>query len=93
MRAVERLLDFLPADAIKSAVVFTGKAEFKTDIPSGVYTTEEFIDYLRSSTTEVVSLNRLQFCVGRLETARLAITSKTDLEHVEALQRKYGTKD
>ena len=93
VRAVERLLDFLPAEAIKSAVVFTGQAEFKTDIPSGVYTIQEFIDYLRSFTKEVVSINRLQFCVGRLETARLSITGKTDIEHVQNLQRNHGTKD
>lgn len=92
LRAVESLLDFLPAEAIKSAVVFTGQAEFKTDIPSGVYTIEEFIDYLRSFTKEVISINRLQFCVGRLETARLSITGKTDIEHVQNLQRKHGTK-
>ena len=93
VRAVERLLDFLPAEAIKSAVVFTGQAEFKTDIPSGVYTIQEFIGYLRSFTKEVVSINRLQFCVGRLETARLSITGKTDIEHVQNLQRNHGTKD
>ena len=93
VRAVERLLDFLPAEAIKSAVVFTGQAEFKTDIPSGVYTIQEFIDDLRSFTKEVVSINRLQFCVGRLETARLSITGKTDIEHVQNLQRNHGTKD
>jgi len=93
MRAVERLLDFLPSQAIKSAVVFTGRAEFKTDMPSGVYTLEEFIDYLRTSNEEVMSLNRLQFCVGRLETARLAITGKTDLAHVEYLKQRHGTKN
>ncbi len=90
VRAVEELLDFLPSDAIKSAVVFTGSAEFKTDMPSGVYTLLGLIDHLKSSTEEVMSLNRVQFCVGRLETARLAITGQTDLEHVKSLQRKHG---
>lgn len=90
VRAVEELLDFLPPETIKSAVVFTGSAEFKTDMPSGVYTLEGLIDHLKSSTEEVMSLNRVQFCVGRLETARLAITGQTDLEHVKSLQRKHG---
>lgn len=90
VRAVEELLEFLPPEAIKSAVVFTGSAEFKTDMPSGVYTLSGLIDHLKSATEEVMSLNRVQFCVGRLETARLAITGQTDLEHVKSLQRKHG---
>lgn len=90
VRAVQDLLDFLPPEAIKSAVVFTGRAEFKTEMPSGVYTLSGLIDYLRTATEEVMSLNRVQFCVGRLETARLAISGQTDLEHVKSLQRKHG---
>jgi len=90
VRAVEDLLDFLPPEAIKSAVVFTGRAEFKTEMPTGVYTLLGLIDHLRAATEEFMSLNRVQFCVGRLETARLAISGKTDLEHVKSLQRKHG---
>jgi hypothetical protein len=72
VRAVQRLLDFLPTGIVKSAVVFTGEAEFKTEIPEGVFDLSEFVDYLREQTVEVMSLNRVQFCVGRLETERLA---------------------
>ncbi len=90
VRAVQELLDFLPPEAIKSAVVFTGRAEFKTEMPSGVYTLPGLMDQLRAATEEVMSLNRVQFCVGRLETARLAISGQIDLEHVKSLQRKHG---
>lgn len=93
VKSVEALLDFLPPNAIKSAVVFVGDAEFQTDMPSGVYTLKGFIDHLRGSTEEMLSLNRLQFCVGRLETARLAITRKTDIDHVKNLERRHGIKD
>lgn len=37
-----------------------------------------------------MSANRLQFCVGRLETTRLAITKQTDLEHLKSLERRHG---
>jgi hypothetical protein len=37
-----------------------------------------------------MSVNRMQFCVGRLETARLAITAQTDLEHIRNLERWHG---
>ena len=91
--AVKELLDFLPEHAIKSAVVFTGAAEFKSDLPSGVFTLPKLLAYLEGSTEELLSLNRVQFSVGRLETARLEVTQKTDVEHVRALHVRYGKKD
>jgi hypothetical protein len=90
VRAVQGLLDFLPHDAIKSAVVFTGDAIFKTKTPEGVFAISGFVDYLRGQTTEVMSMNRMQFCVGRLETARLAISGETDVEHIQSLNRRHG---
>jgi Nuclease-related domain len=90
VRAVQGLLDFLPPGAIKSVVVFTGEAEFKTEIPQGVFNLSGLIEYLHEQTVEVMSLNRVQFCVGRLETARLAISGQTDVEHVQSLERRHG---
>ena len=92
VRTVQDLLDFLPLDAVKSLVVFTGEAEFKTEIPQGVFCgLSELIAHLRKQTVAVMSLNRMQFCVGRIETARLAISGKTDVEHVQSLERRYGS--
>ncbi len=93
VKAVQELLDFVPTSAIQSAVVFTGDAEFKTDLPTGVFTLPQLIQHFKSCTEEVLSLNRVQFCVGRLETARLNISEKTDVQHVQALRRRYGQKD
>ena len=90
MQAVTELLDFLPKEVIKPLVVFVGQAEFKTEMPKGVFNLKEMTDHLKSQTDEVMTLNRMQFCVGRLETARLAVTGQTDLEHVESLQRRHG---
>ena len=45
-----------------------------------------------SSSPAKMSLNRLQFCVGRLETARLAISGETDVEHVQSLARRHGSR-
>ena len=91
VRAVQGLLDFLPPGAIKSVVVFSGEAEFKTETPQGVMTIPELAEYLRHQTEEVMSLNRVQFCVGRLETARLAISRETDVEHIQSLARRHGS--
>jgi hypothetical protein len=91
VRAVQDLIDFLPPGAIKSVVVFTGDAEFKTEIPQGVFSLSGLTEYFREQTAEVMSLNRVQFCVGRLETARLAISGQTDVEHVQSLERRHGS--
>lgn len=91
VRAVQGLLDFLPRGAVRSVVVFTGEAEFKTEIPQEVMTIGQLANYLRRQTEEVMSLNRLQFCVGRLETARLAISGETDVEHIQSLARRRGS--
>ena len=88
--AVEHLLDFLPPGAVRSAVVFVGSAEFKTEIPQGVFrSVSALVDYLRAQTVQIMSINRVQFCVGRLETARLAVSGKTDVEHVQDLLRRH----
>jgi hypothetical protein len=90
VRAVQELLDFLPPDVVNSMVVFTGEAEFKTEVPHGVFDLSGFVDHIRGQTKEVMSLNRVQFCVGRLETARFAITGETDVEHIQDLARRHG---
>jgi hypothetical protein len=91
VRAVQDLLEFLPRDLVRSVVVFTGKAEFKTETPDGVFELPEFIQHVRECRSEVISLNRMQFCVGRLETIRFAISQQTDLEHIQNLNRRHGS--
>ncbi|MHB1144671.1 MAG: nuclease-related domain-containing protein [Thiobacillus sp.] len=90
VKAVEKLLDFIPPEHIQSVVVFTGDATFKTPRPEGVRTLSELASHIKSHQTEVLSENRLQFCVGRLEFCRKALTQQTDVEHVAHLRRKFG---
>ncbi len=90
VQGVQKTLDFLPPNAIKSAVVFVGNAEFKTEIPPGVFDLSGFVGYVREQTAEIISQNRMQFCIGRLEATRQTITNETDIEHVENLRRKHG---
>jgi hypothetical protein len=90
LRAVQGLLEFLPPEAVKSVVVFSGDAEFKTTIPEGVTAIGDLVEYVRGQKDAVMSLNRLQFCVGRLETTRLAISGETDVEHIQSLARRFG---
>lgn len=93
VKAVQALLDFVPQQLVKSVVVFTGDAVFKTDRPAGVFAIEEISDFIRGFRDEVLTENRLQFCVGRLECQRLALTKETDVEHRTRLQKRFGSSD
>lgn len=88
IKAVQELLDFLAPEHIIGLVVFTGGAEFKTDTPSGVFSLESVIEHLKGFNEELLTENRMQFCVGRLECQRLALTQETDVEHKENLSKR-----
>lgn len=88
--AVQRLLESIPRDAITSVVVICGKAEFKTVTPVGVVHIDELVDFLKGHTVERMTLSRMQCAVGRLETARMALSGQTDVEHVASLRRRFG---
>lgn len=114
LRAVQQQLPFIPAAAVQPLVVFTGDAEFKTEMPSGVYSLRGLVQHLkdlqqqrpradlpgetsgRSPRLALVTLpslsdEQLQRCVGALEIARLAISGRTDVEHVQGLERRFGS--
>jgi restriction system protein len=86
---LQKLLDFIPKEHISCAVVFTGDAQFKTEVPNGVYNLDQLVNFIKSKSAEVISLNRVQFCVGRLECTRFALTSQTDVEHRANLDNRF----
>lgn len=90
LKATQQLLDFLPPDEIRGLVVFTGDAEFKTTMPGGVIHAEKLPSYINDMRLGSISENRVQFCVGRIECKRLELSEKTDIEHQEYLNRKFG---
>jgi hypothetical protein len=92
LRAVQNLLDFLPPERVTGVIVFTGDAEFKSSQPTGVYSLEELLSYLSGFDQVHISENRMQFCVGRLECKRLALTRETDIEHVANLEVRQGNR-
>ena len=59
VKVVAELLDFLPEDAIKPIVVFTGSAEFKTKKPQAVFTAGELIQRINSLPSGLRSQNRV----------------------------------
>ena len=90
IKAIQKVLDFIPSEHIHSLVAFTGDALFKTEPPGGVFDVAGLIQHIELFTTEVLTENRLQFCVGRLECHRKIISGQTDVEHHEYLRQKHG---
>ena len=75
---------------IHNIVVFSGKSTFKTPKIDNVCYIEELIPTIEKYSDDALTLNRIQFCVGRLEYMRLKLTQKTDLEHQVYLEQKFG---
>ncbi len=90
VKVIQQLFDFLPKEQIHSVVVFTGSAQFKTPIPKGVYYLGQLVEFLKTFQDDVISPNRVEFCVGRLECKRYEVTKMTDIQHRAYLAQKFG---
>jgi hypothetical protein len=90
LKAIQQLLDFLPKEQLHSVVVFSGNAVFKSPLPNGVVYLRQLKDYLCTFQDDVISTNRMEFCVGHLECKRFELTRETDVQHRAYLARKYG---
>jgi len=88
VKAVQACLDFVAPEHVFNLVVFTGESTFKTTPPDGVHSLDGLLTYLKNQKAEVLTENRMQFCVGRMECARLALTRETDIEHRKWLESR-----
>lgn len=88
IKAIEALFEFLPHQDIHSLVVFSGTASFKTTMPSGVIYADDLPSFLSARVEKTISLNRVQFCLGRLQFCRLPETKETDKMHVQSIKTK-----
>lgn len=50
---------------------------------------EELIAAIEKYPDNILNLNYIQFCVGKLEYERLALTQETDIEHHAYLSEKF----
>ena len=87
--AIKKLLDFENSENIHSLIVFTGNSQFKTKVPSNVIYVYDFLEYIKSFSEIVLSENRMQFCIGRIEAKRYQISKQTDIDHQTFLANKY----
>jgi len=92
VKAVESIFDFLPKNVFHSIIVFSGDAEFKTSKPLNVIYANELQLHLKKYTDDVISINRVHFCTGRLLFKRLPNSLETDKLHVKNLNRRHADK-
>ncbi|MBS0650990.1 MAG: NERD domain-containing protein [Verrucomicrobia bacterium] len=90
IKAIQHIFDFLEPQLIHNIVVFSGEATFKTPKIDNVCYIEDLIPTIENYSDDALTLNRVQFCVGRLEYMRLELTQETDVEHHAYLKQKFG---
>ncbi len=86
LQTVRQLFDFLPENDVHSLIVFSGDAKFKTPLPKNVFYKSGLEKFLAEQKEYRISLNRVQFCLGRLQFIRLPENSHTDKLHVANLK-------
>lgn len=69
-------------------MVFTGDGEFKTSRPKDVVLLDGIKDWMNQHESHVFTLNRIQFCYGRLKYLRMPECNETDQQHLQNLYKK-----
>nr|WP_319923560.1 nuclease-related domain-containing protein [Acinetobacter wanghuae] len=80
--------DLVPPNVFISIVVFVGSAEFKSKLPKGVFLDRDWIEYIKTFQSEVISPDQLMMIHQRLEIASLEKSWKTNREHVKNLRQR-----
>ena len=80
----------LPESAFRGVVVFTGSAEFKTDLGPDVIFLDQLMGFIEQKKAKVLDERQITYVVGRIEMKRLGRSSETDEYHLNNIQRKIG---
>ncbi len=70
-------------DKIFPIVVFAGESEFKTDIPDNVKHTYDFISYIRSKQSIILSERDIKRIIKEIDELRLPLGIETDIKHIK----------
>jgi restriction system protein len=81
VKALQALFD-LPVGAFESLVVFTGDAEFKTDLGPTVLKLSELAGHLDAERPVLFDERKMTYIVGRIEMKRLRRSIETDEYHL-----------
>jgi hypothetical protein len=82
----------LPEDHFHSVVVFTGAAEFKTDLGPDVLRLADLVPFLSADRTVVFDERKMAYIVGRIEMKRERRSLETDEYHLNHLRDRLAAK-
>jgi len=94
VRVLQDLLG-LTNDQIQSVVVFVGDNRFKTPMPPNVTKGSTYLKFIKSFTNPVISEDRVNEVVDKINSGRLEQSFRTNREHINQLNIKhqYGNND
>lgn len=87
LKALQALFT-LPESAFIPVVVFTGKAEFKTDVGPGVVKLPQLLGVLSADRPVIFDERKMAYIVGRLEMKRLRRSIETNEYHQDFVRRR-----
>lgn len=87
IKALQSLFD-LPAEHFHSVVVFTGDAEFKTDLGPNVIRLGGLIPFLTADRPSLYDERKMTYIVGRIEMKRERRSLETDEYHINHVRSR-----
>jgi hypothetical protein len=89
IKELESLLQ-IGEDKLFSVVVFTGEAEFKTDMPDNVLRIGRLARYVLAKSTPLLTESEVHRILLKINETMLERSWKTSREHVQNLNEKFG---
>jgi hypothetical protein len=80
----------LPESAFIGVVVFTGEAEFKSDLGPNVILLDQLLGFVERPHDKVLDERQMAYVVGRLEMKRLERSRETDEYHLNYVRSKIS---
>ena len=86
-QTLESMLE-LPAESVRSVIVFVGDSKFKTKMPPNVTDASSFVRHIKSFTQPLLTSTEVKRVCKTIEDKRLERGFKTNREHVRHLNEK-----
>jgi len=80
----------LPESTFIGVVVFTGSAEFKTDLGPNVILLDQLLGFIEQRREKVLDERQITYVVGRIEMKRLGRSRETDEYHLSYVRNKIS---
>ena len=76
--------------ALHSVIVFNGKSQFKYEMPAHVVSGGQWIHYVKTFRTQIMTLDEVAAIYAHLQKSALPQNQATEQLHIENLKRKYA---